>query len=519
MAFPGQVPGQIGVISPVSVPDMPRRPHPRNAYLELHDGFYRVSMGVPAPLRSLVGCARLKQGLGTRSLLSANVLKEPVVRAFKARIEKAWLTLGGKKGSELSEALAWAKVLRNVGRPGDPAYEDGMRSLREREDEIRSRGATYLTDVDEDGEVVEFEVAKPEAERSAEQFAAVARGIATPIAAHHDAFMKTLKIKERSLSDDPRALKILLEWCAANDVPPHLERIDVKTAVRFMDEIQEFTGLGWATATKYLGRLRRYWAYLVMRTPVDRNPFEGLHLERPVVEHDEEERAFTDGEVQTLMMGKPEPGMLDVMMVAALTGARLDAVIDLRVGECTDGWFTFKPQKKERTPRDVPIHPDLLAMVAKRAAGRNAEADLFPEWPSPQAAGSMRERSAYFSKRFTKYRRDLGVDDLVPGKRRSLVNFHSFRRWFITKAERASVDGDLLAAIVGHKRSGLTLGRYSEGPEMEAAKVAVTKVRLPPLDGTAVTEARGLTPRRRRPVDRTGLRAEGSSPPSAASGP
>jgi integrase len=79
-----------------------------------------------------------------------------------------------------------------------------------------------------------------------------------------------------------------------------------------------------------------------------------------------------------------------------------------------------------------------------------------------------------------------------------LVNFHSFRRWFITKMERVAVDGDLIAAIVGHKRSGLTLGRYSEGPEMIAAKAAIAKVRLPPLDGSPVIEAKALMPRRRR---------------------
>ncbi len=78
------------------------------------------------------------------------------------------------------------------------------------------------------------------------------------------------------------------------------------------------------------------------------------------------------------------------------------------------------------------------------------------------------------------------------------MNFHSWRRWFITKMERAAVDGDLIAAIVGHKRSGLTLGRYSEGPEMEAAKVAIAKVLLPPLDGSPVREAQPLSRRRAR---------------------
>jgi integrase len=232
-----------------------------------------------------------------------------------------------------------------------------------------------------------------------------------------------------------------------------------------MDELEAFTGLGWATATKYLGRLRRYWAYLVKRTHADPNVFADLHLEKPSVAHDEEERVFTDTEMQRLLMGKPEDeGMMDVMLFAALSGTRLDAVIDLRVGECGDGWFTFKAQKKEKTPRDVPIHPNLRALVARRVKGRDPDDDFFPDWPAPMAEGSMRERSAYFSKRFTKYRRNLGIEDVVPGKRRSLVNFHSFRRWFSTKAERAGVDGDLLAAVVGHKRSGLTLGRYSEGP-------------------------------------------------------
>lgn len=94
-------------------------------------------------------------------------------------------------------------------------------------------------------------------------------------------------------------------------------------------------------------------------------------------------------------------------------------------------------------------------------------------------------------------RRSLGVADMVECKRRSLINFRSWRRWFITKMERAAVDGDLIAAIVRHKRSGLTLGRYSEGPEMRAAQVAIAKVRLPPLDGSPIQKAQPLSWRRR----------------------
>ncbi|HEY6732542.1 MAG TPA: hypothetical protein VI256_01895 [Roseiarcus sp.] len=43
---------------------------------------------------------------------------------------------------------------------------------------------------------------------------------------------------------------------------------------------------------------------------------------------------------------------------------------------------------------------------------------------------------------------------MVPGRRRSLVNFHSFRRYFITKAEQADQMEHIIAVVVGHKRPG-----------------------------------------------------------------
>ena len=89
---------------------MPRKPDLKNGYPELHDGYYRVTMGVPAKLRPLLSY-RLKQALGTKSLLSANVLKRPVVKAFRARIDKAWGILGDQPRSTQAEAIEWAKIV------------------------------------------------------------------------------------------------------------------------------------------------------------------------------------------------------------------------------------------------------------------------------------------------------------------------------------------------------------------------------------------------------------------------
>ena len=82
-------------------------------------------------------------------------------------------------------------------------------------------------------------------------------------------------------------------------------------------------------------------------------------------------------------------------------------------------------------------------------------------------------------KAFTNYRRSLGVDERLPGRKRSLVNFHSFRRWFRTKAEQAGIPETTIAAVVGHKRQGETFGTYSAGPSMEQFRACVEAVKLP----------------------------------------
>ena len=74
--------------------------------------------------------------------------------------------------------------------------------------------------------------------------------------------------------------------------------------------------------------------------------------------------------------------------------------------------------------------------MARRTKGKHGADDLFPEYPVPKRSTSQRERSFRASNEFTEYRRSVGVEEVVPGRRRSLVNFHSFRRYFIPRPSR-----------------------------------------------------------------------------------
>jgi integrase len=169
------------------------------------------------------------------------------------------------------------------------------------------------------------------------------------------------------------------------------------------------------------------------------------------------ERAFTDAEVCLLLDGPCEPAMGLLMRVLALTGARLDAVFRMRV-DLPNSLLIFPPQKKERGPRTIPLHSHLAPLLKDWKA-----------WPWPNSNGA--------SARFVTYRRAVLGED-PPGRRRAVINAHSWRRWFISQAERAGVDERVIADVVGHARRSMT-GRYSAGSTMEQMRACVEVVKLP----------------------------------------
>lgn len=456
-------------------------------WLELHGGTWRVTLAVPKALQAKLG-TRLKQSLRTDSLTTANALKHRVIGELKARISAA-ATIDPRSRAELMrEAGQFAALRANM--TSDHQFEEFEAAVRERQYEILGPEVGVAVD----GETEEpFAIYDHQRSALADQYGDVAFGGATPISLHHEDYLTKSTVSPRTKADDVRALKYLDQWCTKKSIKPHLETITRKLAARFADDLAELSGgLDPVTQNKYLNRLSRYWQYLVRREITEANVWRDLSVEVPKSKRRITERAFTNEEVKILLTGGAPQKMLDLMMIGALSGARLDAIVDLRVGDAVDGAFTFKAQKTEISSRDVPIHPALKEIVARRTAGKKAQDDLFPDWPAVKKAGSLRERSFKASNLFTEYRRSVGVEEMIPGRRRSLVNFHSFRRWFITTAERAGQNGDIIAAVVGHKRSGMTLGRYSEGPEMRQARRCVAAVKLPPIDGREVTEPRSL---------------------------
>ncbi|MGB3337636.1 MAG: phage integrase SAM-like domain-containing protein [Devosia sp.] len=441
--------------------------------------------------------------MGTDSLSIANELKWSVIKELKdvmrsfradaAKVSPGHRTVlmreaaeiatvlrrrGTRNANELSRDVVDARVTEILGAPVD--YET-----------IVAGESMYPSDVG-----MRVAVYDPVRTKVADDFMAVALHGSIPLESADADYRKVrLKVSPRTADDHDRALRLLTEFCIDTGRGNAVAGVDEDTVTDFIAHLENAQGMAARTIKKYVSRLNLYFAYLRSLRQIKSNPWKDAQVFMPTQRNSEKERHFTEREMVVLLTGGAKQKMQDLMMIGALTGARLDAIVDLKVGDIVDGKaFRFKPQKREPGERYVPIHPELEGIVRRRTAGKKPEDDLFPEYPV-DPTNPLIERSFRASKHFTTYRRSVGVDDVVPGNRRSRVNYHSFRRWFITKGQRTNPPVGMIEALVGHVPKGITLSVYSEGPEMLAARRTVRKITLPPLDGSPVTEPQAVTPR------------------------
>jgi len=151
-------------------------------------------------------------------------------------------------------------------------------------------------------------------------------------------------------------------------------------------------------------------------------------------------------------------------------------VLTLWVEEVHDNVFDIQQGKTEAAARKVPIHPALKEIVTRRTEGKQPKDWLFDE------VAELRDPGDTFGKRFNRFRKLLKVDDTRPGKRRSLVNFHSARKWFVTQARHAGEPVETIKDVVGHKadkKKDITFGVYTTGASPAQMKACVEAVSLP----------------------------------------
>jgi len=156
------------------------------------------------------------------------------------------------------------------------------------------------------------------------------------------------------------------------------------------------------------------------------------------------------------MAKEHEAQIRDALRISLLSGMRMAEVLRLWVSDVKEGEegaglvFDIQEGKTDAAARPVPIHPDLLETVQRRLKGPKGTDKPPGAWLFHELE-SERDAADTFGKRFLRYRLAHGVDDRREGKRRSLINFHSARRWFATAAERAGQREAIIKDVLGHE--------------------------------------------------------------------
>lgn len=468
---------------------MARRPRLKKLgkNLEWHGSSIRVSVTVPPSRRATVGTAKLREILTTTDPLEAEREKVDVIKRLRDRIQDPKAKQLVSVQDFADEALNWREAVANDDN-GDALYALDARL-----------------------EAIE-RTAGPGA---AQSFAAVAAGNQTPLKIALEPFFRERRFAKGYAEDITRSVGWLADWLTAKSYGVTVEAVSKRIAGEFIHDRMILTNMHHKSANRAISCLTSYWTYLGKRWGQAENPWSGQTIEKRAVRSEADlmegpqsadKRPFTDAEVKTLLAGVGRgPVVLkgsvatvlpDFCKVAALTGMRVDEIAGLRVQDVGEGGFTISHAKTAAGfRRTVPVHPDLLDIVAARTRGKKTSDFLFHELPE-QGEHSKRGRGAPVSQVFTRERRRLKVDErLLPNQRQSNIDFHSFRRWFVRKAADALDKGAkgysvwTIAEVVGHAVEnaslegiklplGLTMSRYAGDASAEAKRACVEAVKL-----------------------------------------
>ncbi len=462
-------------------------------YLEQRRRGFSAVVDVPASKREAVGAKRLKKGLGTPDKHVAKAKLPKALLELHARIDAA-CRRNADTDPVTAEAMAYREQLEEVRKPGGSVYQP--EAVWD-----PATGTELVVDVDiaedivrETIEVRGAEIATEEGRDRAKAFADIAMGRATPLKHHVETWLS-----EPGKRGTVRAPRTVMEYRAILDAfalwlsgegSSTVQSVTRVVAGRYVSSLHK-QKLSSARMRDILAALSTYWDWLAGKgfAPKGSNPWKGQDIPRVQKGHalkavfddetdDDELRPFTDDELVKLFTKAPDAGLRDLMALAALSGMRIAEACSLTVGQCAEGIFDVRGTKTRAARRKVPIHPDLQALVDRRREGKGPEDWLLEEAGKPDKFG---KRSPNMSAAFYRFRKRVEVDEKAPGKTVSLVNFHSFRRWFVSEAVKAGTPVHVIRQVVGHEqpKNDVTLGTYFKGELTEAKRACVASVMLP----------------------------------------
>ena len=186
------------------------------------------------------------------------------------------------------------------------------------------------------------------------------------------------------------------------------------------------------------------------------------------------------GLFQQLPSSEQSPEEYWLPLMGYYTGMRVEELCQLRVkdiGLLDDIYCLFVspeagPLKTINAERVVPIHSELIRLGLldyKNTVGIPEETTRLWQNLIPNKYGKF---SSAYTKRFGRFKRKVGVVD-------SQLTFHSLRHTFVNELKQQGESEFVIAQLIGHSNSSITMGRYGKDYYVEVLSSAVEQLRVP----------------------------------------
>lgn len=215
-------------------------------------------------------------------------------------------------------------------------------------------------------------------------------------------------------------------------------------------DLMDKDNLSPATCNRIVGACRGYWTYLERRKGLTQPmPFQGVVTTRTGKKQDRR-KAFRPQDLGKLLSLSEDTQLNNLILLGAYTGARIEELCSLKLEDVTEDRFFIEDAKTEAGNRIVPIHREILSLVAKLKED-SSDGYLL----SGLTFNKYGDRSNAIGKRFGRLKAKAGYNNQYV--------FHSFRKGVITQLEAHQIPEFETARLVGHDIPTITYGLYSGG--------------------------------------------------------
>ena len=442
-------------------------------YLKQRRRGWYVQLAVPRHRQAELGCKVITRSLRTQDRSEAMRLRHRVI----AEIQELFSVASGAPRTGTPEGLlAEALELRKEIERGTLDVVDAEAHLHHKLDDLLSAEAKEFG-IGLDG----HPLLPPEAVTTIRRATRVLSGsLEITLGYQCDAHLAEAakRLTAQTVAEKSKRLHSFCKWFGDDNKCSDVTR---QVAGRYISEVivqrtQGRTGvpLSVATMRKEVSDLRAWFDWLLVRGIIDLNPFDRMSslIKESTRGKAPARRPWTPAELSTVLHSvEPEDALWSLTAIATYTGMRREEIAELRVTSVDVDVLRVEQGKTAASVRRVPVHPAIAPLIASLAASSH-DGFLIP---GLLRGGPDNKRSWYVGKRFGRVIRDLGITDRQ-------LDFHALRGTFITAMEGVGVAESTMQLIVGHKRSGMTLGTYSAGVPDSTKREAICKVSFGELD-------------------------------------